>query len=355
MKGERLFVKRETELLEHLAEKKDITIKFKLAFLKCFSPLGRDLEAVCQDFGIAVSTGYLWLRTWNDAGYVGISEQGKRTGRPPHLDEWDLVFLNYLLHQQTTWTTAEVTELIEKEFGIEYSSTQVIRILRERLDMHFSKPFPRDYRRPPDAEERLKASLHQAFMVLKEKGIHKDDFALGFLDETSPQNRANTVRVWSFEKSPVLDKNTMHFKSNTIGFYAIQGVSVQNFLTNSKEESIVDFLKQVRAANATVKVIVIILDNYSSHLAAKVKETAQELDIYLVHLPPYSPDLNPIEYIWKSIKRMTSREFVKTLGEMKEKIANEWKKLSDSLSFAKHWISEFLEIDSYYNDLCVQL
>ena len=82
MKGERLFVERQTELLEHLVEEKDITIKFKLAFLKCFSELGRDLEAVCQDFGIAVSTGYLWLRTWNNAGYAGISDTGQRTGRP---------------------------------------------------------------------------------------------------------------------------------------------------------------------------------------------------------------------------------------------------------------------------------
>ena len=352
MKGERLFAKRQTELLEHLAEEKDFTIKFKLAFLKCFPELGRDLEEACQDFGIAVSTGYLWLRTWNDAGYSGISAQGQRTGRPSQLDEWDLTFLNYLLHQQATWTTAEVKELIRKEFGIEYSPAQVIRILRQRLKMHFSKPFPRDYRRPPDAEERLKASLHQAVRVLKDKGIHKDDLALGFLDETSPQNRANTVRVWSFEKSPALDKNTLHFKSNTIGFYAIQGVSVQNFLPHSKEESIIDFLKQVRAANATAKAIVIILDNYSSHLAAKVKETAQALDIYLVHLPPYSPDLNPIEYIWKSLKRIISSEFVKTLDEMKEKIATGWKTLSGSLSFAKHWISEFLETDSYYIDLC---
>ena len=70
MKGERLFVERQTELLEHLVEEKDSPIKFKLAFLKCFSELGRDLEKVCQDFGIAVSTGYLWLHLLNDAGYA---------------------------------------------------------------------------------------------------------------------------------------------------------------------------------------------------------------------------------------------------------------------------------------------
>ena len=95
--------------------------------------------------------------------------------------------------------------------------------------------------------------------------------------------------------SPVVDKNTTHFKSNTIGFYAIQGVSVQAFLANSKEDAIVDFLKQVKAAKTTVKAIVIVLDNYSSHYAAKVKETAGALGIYLIHLPTYSPELNPIE------------------------------------------------------------
>lgn len=37
MKGESLFIERQTELHEHLIEEKDLTVKFKLAFLKCFS------------------------------------------------------------------------------------------------------------------------------------------------------------------------------------------------------------------------------------------------------------------------------------------------------------------------------
>ena len=352
MKGERLFVERQTELHEHLIEEKDSTLKFKLAFLKCFSEVGRDLEKVCQDFGIAVSTGYLWLGTWNEAGYAGISEQGQRTGRPPPLDEGELVFLNYRLHQQATGTTTEVKELMQKEVGIEYASTPVMRSLRARLDRQVSKPFPGDYRRPLDAEERLTASLHAVFMTLQEQGMGKDDSALGFLDEASPQNRASTVRVWRVEASPVRDNNTTHFKSHTIGFDAIQGASGQAFLANSKEDASVDVLHQVKAAHATARAMVMVLDNYSSHWATRVKEIAQELGIYLIHWPPYSPDLNPIEYIWKGIKRIVSREFVETLDEMKRKIADGWKTLSGSLGFAKHWISEFLETESYYNDLC---
>jgi hypothetical protein len=96
--------------------------------------------------------------------------------------------------------------------------------------------------------------------TLPEQGIGKDDIALGCLEEASPQNRANTVRVWSFEKSPVVEKNSTPVKRNTSGFYALQGVSVQAFLADSKEDAIVDFLHQVKAANATAKAIVIVLD-----------------------------------------------------------------------------------------------
>jgi transposase len=39
---------------------------------------------------------------------------------------------------------------------------------------------------------------------------------------------------------------------------------------------------------------------------------AKELNMNLVYLPPYSPDLNPIEYIWKSVKRVLSEKNFKS-------------------------------------------
>ena len=136
--------------------------------------------------------------------------------------------------------------------------------------------------------------LRKAFEALAAQGCGKEDIAIGFVDESSPQNRANTARVWSFEKNPKAIKKHNAFQSNTIGFYAIQGSSVQSFLDNSKKESIADFFKHVRAANPNFKAIIVILDNYSSHISEQVARTAQELGIYLVFLPPYSPDLNPL-------------------------------------------------------------
>jgi len=88
--------------------------------------------------------------------------------------------------------------------------------------MYFSKPYPTDYRKPKDAEAILENQLQFTFSLLREKGIKKENIAIGFIDEPSPQNTANTVRVWSFDKARII-KSTTKFKTNTIGFYAITG------------------------------------------------------------------------------------------------------------------------------------
>jgi transposase len=43
-----------------------------------------------------------------------------------------------------------------------------------------------------------------------------------------------------------------------------------------------------------------ILDNFQSHKAKIARQYAEDHGINLIYLPPYSPDLNPIEFIWKA-------------------------------------------------------
>ena len=354
MKGDRLVIERQPELQPHLGCEVDAKIRLKLAFLQCVARFHPDLETLCQAFGIATPTGYWWIRNWNQLGYEGLQESdGGKTGRRPLLGDIDIVYLASLLKEKSCWTTPEVLELIKATFGIEYSHGQVVRILRKRLKMHLNKPFVHDYRRPPNADAILRERLEEVFKALKSKDLKKNEIALGFVDETSPQNRANTLRLWSFESSPVAIRNTDHFKSNTIGFYAIEGHSCQAFPVDSKQESIQEFLEQIKIANLDYKAIVVVWDNYTSHKAASVKDAAEQLGIYLVFLPSYSPDLNPEEYLWKSMKREISKGLIKTEGEMKDAITKAWSSLSSRLSFAKHWIETFLNSESCYSELCV--
>lgn len=166
---------------------------------------------------------------------------------------------------------------------------------------------------------------------------------IGFFDESSPQTTSNTQRLWSFTK-PTICKNTTHLRANSFGFYALNGKSVIDFKENSKKESICEFFGEIRSKNPGKKILVI-LDNFSSHRASATVKFAEENGIELVYLPPYSPDLNPIELIWKSIKRIVSREFILDLDHMRRIIRDAFQKFSSQLSFAKRWIEKFLDDD----------
>ena len=63
----------------------------------------------------------------------------------------------------------------------------------------------------------------------------------------------------------------------------------------------------------------LILDNYSVHKSVFIKKIALRLNITLIYLTPYSPQLNPIEQIWRQMKReikhyyLKSKEFLEDL------------------------------------------
>jgi transposase len=48
---------------------------------------------------------------------------------------------------------------------------------------------------------------------------------------------------------------------------------------------------------------VIVMDNASFHKSKRTKELIEQSDCKLIYLPPYSPDLNPIEQFWSWLKR----------------------------------------------------
>ena len=48
---------------------------------------------------------------------------------------------------------------------------------------------------------------------------------------------------------------------------------------------------------------VVIMDNLSSHKVTGVRERIEACGASLLYLPPYSPDLNPIEKAWAKLKQ----------------------------------------------------
>jgi len=301
-----------------------------------------------RKLGRSKVAGYEWLKRWNEGGPEKLKPTF-RGGRPSKLSGDKQAKLKQKLKDRRDWTTKEVKRLVEDEFKVTYSLRNMRRILRS-LKMRYAKPYPRDYRRPADAEAKLKSTLGDALGKLDDLE-DQNGFIVGFLDECSPQTCANTVRRWAFEK-PMVVKDTTKYKANTFGFYAVGGISVIEFRENSKKENVCSFLEEVRENNPN-NALLMLLDNFTSHRAQATRQRAQELGISLVYLPPYSPDLNPIEQIWRCLKREISTTFFRSKEEFLALIEKVYKQLSPRTSFAKGWILKFLP--QQFNQLCPQL
>lgn len=151
--------------------------------------------------------------------------------------------------------------------------------------------------------------------------------------------------MWAFGK-PKQKKNTTKLRANTFGFYSLNGNSVIDFKKRSRKEEVCEFLELIREHNPN-KEIILQLDNFPSHWANKTRQRADELNITLIFQPPYSPDLNPIEFIWKSIKRELSPLLIDSLKEFQKTIQKLFNRFSKKKTFAKGWIKKFYSKITY--------
>ncbi len=63
---------------------------------------------------------------------------------------------------------------------------------------------------------------------------------------------------------------------------------------------------------------VVVMDNLSAHKGGRVREILEEAGCELVYLPPYSPDLNPIEQAFSKVKGLLRRAEARTRDALVE-------------------------------------
>ena len=94
--------------------------------------------------------------------------------------------------------------------------------------------------------------------------------------------------------------------------------------------------------NSKEKRINLILDNARIHHAKIVEKVCEILNINLIFLQPYCPDLNPIEDVWRIIKSEIYKSIYKNLNELIEIFKEKYYQIVDSKSFYKKWMDEYL-------------
>jgi len=106
------------------------------------------------------------------------------------------------------------------------------------------------------------------------------------------------------------------------------------------KQTIVDFLYQLRIYYHDMKPIYIVLDNARYHHAKIVRELAEKLNIKLLYLPPYSPNLNIIERLWKFLKKKCLYgRYYDSFEKFKLEITNQLEKINNSNIYTNELVS----------------
>jgi transposase len=82
----------------------------------------------------------------------------------------------------------------------------------------------------------------------------------------------------------------------------------------------------------------VLLDNAQAHHVAQVRELIEEAGAQVLYLPPYSPDLNPIELAGSKVKHFLRKAQARTIDALYQAIAEALQTISphDARAFFHH-------------------
>ena len=129
--------------------------------------------------------------------------------------------------------------------------------------------------------------------------------------------------LWSRKgQRPALTANSGRHRYSVLGGYSVTGefVGVQTEgMVNA--QTVLDWIDRLEAAFPEAERITVYVDNARYFHARLVKAHLVGKRVRFIYLPPYSPNLNLIERLWKFCKKKVLRWFYPTLERFTHAIA----------------------------------
>jgi len=156
------------------------------------------------------------------------------------------------------------------------------------------------------------------------------DHELISIDEASFQLTTDYKRIW-FPKGEKPKGAFFWSNKKLIVFGALTSEHkfYYDFYTSQNSITFRDFLMTLIQNLNKNKKYVLILDNASWHKTAIIKDYLSKYNewIFVEHIPPYSPELNPIETCWKVTKNaVTKSQHFRTIDSMQLALESFWNK-----------------------------
>jgi transposase len=124
----------------------------------------------------------------------------------------------------------------------------------------------------------------------------------------------------------------------TLGAMSLRGIeAVMTVESATDSEVFTTYLEQVLCPKLRPGDVVV-MDNLSAHKVAGIRELIQAQGANLIYLPPYSPDLNPIEKDWSKFKQFLRRAKARTKEALEQAVTDALKTITaeNALAWFRH-------------------
>jgi transposase len=222
------------------------------------------------------------------------------------------------LREKTYLYVKEICAYVQSEFSLKYTHSGMTKWLKTN-GFRYKKP----HGIPAKADKAKQEAFIEYYKKLK-RNLPKDE-VIYFLDASHPQHQTRLAYGWIAKGTRKAEKMTACQKRvNLIGAINLDNHDVEyQHVDWVNGESIKAFLNQLLEASPDANQIHLIWDNAGYHRSKEIQAFVANTKITLHFLPPYSPNLNPIERLWKIMhEQVTYNRYYPKFSDFTEAILN---------------------------------
>ena len=311
---------------------------------------GISQKQVASTLQVSEESIRLWLCAFLLHGVGGL-ETEKSPGRPSKLTQTQKKQLAAIIDKgpaqagflSNCWRSPMIQHLIYEKFGVFYSVHYISQMLKNMGFSYQKARFVSDHL-DEEARKQWLSNTWPEILALAQK---KNAYIL-FGDEASFPQWGTLSYTWARRgKQPTIETSGKRKGYKVFGlidyfsgrfFYKCQE-------SKFNSESYIQFIKEV--LSKTRKHIILIQDGAKYHTSAQTKQFLDNRQdrISVYNLPSYSPDYNPIEKLWKKVKKEgTHLHYFQTFKDLVNKV-------EEVLFVFKNTAKEVLSLFGLYNDL----
>src|SRR3954470_24893037 len=266
---------------------------------------GRTATDIADALGCSLKAVKNWVAQYNTGGIEALFER-PRSGRPPLLDPAEYPRLRQRLGDPPrpedgvcALRGVDVRRILEREFGVLISLQAVYDLLR-RLGYSDLMPRPQHEGANPEVQEFFKEIVVEQIDAIAQQ--HPDrEVRVYFEDEARFGTQGTITRVWARRGSRprAVRQNGREWLYVLMAVCATTGAASALIMPELNAAVVNLFLEQFARELPAGVHAVLIWDGAGFHSG---KDLVVPGNVSLIQLPPYSPELNPVENLWHYLR-----------------------------------------------------